>query len=188
MDANIIVGIIAAVAGLLTTALGWLLNQMGLARQAKELEVLKSRLEVIEKLSDLQDTTTTLKSEIEKRRRMEIRAVLAEISDFTDIAQSRASTSKDKISWWNRIILGYNQISLKGRIYKGLFYAFTGFALLVWLSITRIENIEGETSGLWVTVLIGGIIYLLIGLAFRRAAIRTYKRDKEKIATANLEN
>lgn len=188
MDVNIIAGIIAGVAGLLTTALGWLLNQMGLARQAKELEILKSRLEVIEKLSELKETSEVLQNDIEKQRKLEIRAVLAEISEFTEIANTRASSSNDKINWWNKIILGYSQISLKGRIYKGLFRAFAILALLVWLSITSILNDEYEGSNLWITVLVGGIIYLMIGLGFRRAAIRTYTNDKKKVEAAQKEN
>lgn len=184
MDPTIIVGIIAAMAGLLTTALGWLLNQLGISGKAKELEVLKSRLDIIDKLSDLQRATADLDPDIEKLRKLEMRAILAEISDITEIDREGIVSQKVKMGWWSRATLDYHQISLKGRIYKGLFYSFSLFAVLVSLSVIWVEFSD---LGQWFIGLVGGGIYFLIGLSFRRAAIRTYEKDKKKATAVQME-
>jgi len=183
MNPTLIVGIITAVAGLLTTILGWLLNQLGISRQAKELEVLILRLDIIDKLSKLQSATVELDTDIEKLRKLEMKAVLAEISDFTDIDHAGIVSSNTKMSWWNRTTLSYDQISLKGRIYKGLFYSFTLFSVLGSLGLASVEYSDPAHWGIG---LVGGLIYFFIGLSFRRASIRTYAKDKKK-AVAQME-
>ena len=184
MKPEIIVGIIAAVSGLLTTALGWLLNQLGIARQLKELEVLKSRLEVVDRLSKVEQISSNLESEIQKMRNLEIRAVIAEIKDITQIKSTDKGDLKN-MSWFKRLILGYPQLSLKGRIYKGLFVSFVLFAFLGSLSIISYEK---GAENQWSMVLTGALVYIFFGIIFRRLAVRTYERDKSKLMESKNED
>ena len=182
MSEVLIVGIIAAVVCLLTPALGWFLNQQGVSRQAKELEALKSRLDLIDRLGESKASIPMLDNDIEQLRIREIRAVLAEINSFTEVARAGSAPNEAKLNRWSRTFLSYDQISLKGRIYKGLFYAFT------ILSVTGTAvAVSVAASNEWVFSIVGGAFYLFIGYLFRRAAIRAYNADKKKAVATQVD-
>jgi hypothetical protein len=177
MSDALIVGIIAAVAGLLSPVVGWFLNQQGESRRTKKLEALKARIDLIEKLSDSRVRPPEIDNDIEKVKIREIRAVLAEMEALSETERARIAISGAEMSRWKRATLAYDQISHKGRIYKGLFYAFTFFAVA-----GAAAGLSVSTPGEWVFALIGCAFYLMIGLAFRRAAVRTYEEDKKMAA------
>ncbi|WP_345971006.1 hypothetical protein WCX72_04055 [Sulfurimonas sp. HSL1-6] len=173
MSDALIVGIIAAIAGLLSPVIGWLLNRQGISRRTRELESLKSRIDFIEKLSKSKEHHTQLDDDIEKLTLREMKAVLAEVDALSEAGRAMISFSGSELNKWQRLTLSYEQISLKGRVYKGLFYAFSFFSfsgVLASLSVATKEEI--------VFTFIGGSFYLIIALVFRSAAIRTYEVDK----------
>ena len=175
MSESLIVGIVAATAGLCATVLGWYLNQQGVFKQAKELEALKSRLDIITMLSKSEISSSELNNDIEHLKLREMRAVLSEIKSLTEVEKADTAPHEAKQNQWSRIFLAYDQISLKGRIYKGLFYAFTFFAV----SVASMMVVVAEPNE-WVFGLIGGLVYFFIGLSCRRAAIRNYNTEKKK--------
>ena len=177
-----IAAIITAVAGLLSTVVGWFLNQQGVSRQTKQLEALMARIDLIEKLSDSRAIPAQFDNDIEKLKVREMRAVLAGIEALSETERARIAIPGAEMSRWKRATLTYDQISLKGRVYKGLFYAFTFFAV-----IGTAAALSVATPVEWVFALIGGALYLMIGLIFRRAAVRTYEADKRMAAATQLD-
>ena len=175
MSEVLIVAIITAVAGLLSPIVGWFLNQQGVSRRTKELQALKARIDLLEKLSDSRARYPQFDDDIETLGQREMRGVLAEIESLSETVRARLAANKSEMSRWKRASLTYDQISLKGNIYKWLFYVFALVALFGTSSALAVGD-----KGQWVFAIIGGVFYFLIGLAFRRAAVRTYEVDKKK--------
>ena len=179
----LIVAIIAAVPGLLSPVVVWFLNQQGVSRQRKQLETLMARIDLIEKLSDSRAIPAQFDNDIEKLKVREMRAVLAEIEALGETEQARIAIPVAGISRWKRATLNYDQISLKGRIYKGLFYAFNTFAVTGAAAALYVATIPGTR----IVAIFGSALYLMIGLIFRRAAVRTYEADKRMAAATQLD-
>lgn len=178
MSDALIVGIIAAIAGLFTPVVGWLLNRQGVSHLTRKFNALKARIEFIEKLSDSKSHFAQFNNEIDKLTAQEMSAILAETEMLSETGRAGVAVPGAEMGKWQQAILSYAQISLKGRVYKGLFYAFSLIAITGSAAALNVAK-EGET----VFVLIGGVFYLIIGLLFRSAAVHTYETDKKKAVT-----
>ena len=68
---------------------------------------------------------------------------------------------------------------------KTILLTLIGFGSVATIALlgTGSENSEVEIELVW--SIIGVLVYFLIGIAFRRAAVRTYEKDKKKSSTAH---
>lgn len=76
----------------------------------------------------------------------------------------------ERLPWWRSWLLAYKQASIKGAIYKVLFYFFLTFSVLG--GIGELADGSGSYSG---NLLLGLGIFVAIALAFRAAAMRDYR-------------
>ena len=166
--------------------LAWLASLRATSRRSSELDFLLRRIELVERVQKVQGGT-------EVANRPALDAELRDIvSDLTDLRVGvltlhPSATLPSPQSAWRRWFLVYKQSSRKGSAYKALFYIFIAFVALgaagmVSSGLDRSPSAPSAREQIVYGVL-GVAVYLLIGLAFRHAAIREYHRSTQKRST-----
>ena len=171
-----VTAVIAMVPGLLVPLIAWFLSQRGISRRAKKFESLLTRMELVEKLRQIQGQTSDSKSKLVGILDMEVDDILNDLESSREIQVPLTTTPPQKVTGWRRFLLLYEQVSLKGKAYKWLFYFFSLFVVVGSFGIVS----EGYTVQDSIWGLLGLAIYLAIGLAFRVAAVRDYERIMKK--------
>lgn len=164
---EIIAAAIAAIPAVLAPWISSSLQRRGLARKAREVEVIEKRVQVIERL-------LSLDQQLSEDKRNILQDELADI--VHDIVAERAEersvigTDASKLPRWKRYLLFYSQPTLKASVYRGFYWLFL-FFVLIMLIFPFIE----ETKEPLPVAIFGGLFYLAIGLTFRAAAVRQQK-------------
>jgi hypothetical protein len=164
------VQLLPLVPALLAPVITWYLSQRGTALRAQRFEHLLRRAELAGKLRALEpDANDPLRR---KALTDEINDILDDLAALRASEQAPSAAAVPAISIWNQFWLRFPQSSLKGRIYKGLFYSFFGFGLL-GLAVLPF----GTPGAIDLTgVVPAAVLYVGIALLFRSAATREYKR------------
>ncbi len=186
MNTELIIPIIAMVPALLAPLIAWFLSQRGVSRRAKELESLLTRIELVEKLRQIQEQTSDSKARLVGILDTEVGDILDDLESLREIQAPLITKPYQKMAGLRRFLLLYKQASRKGKVYRGVFYAC--FFIAVSGGVVGVaEGMSRGTGGDWIFGLVGAAFYLAIGLAFRAAAVRDYekKTKKTKVATSS---
>jgi len=177
METEFGIAIIAMLPGLLAPLIAWFLSQRGMSRRAKVLESLLTRMELVEKLRQFQKHPSDGKTRLVESLDNEVHDILDDLDSLRETQAPLATSPRQQMADWKQLFLLYKQASLKGRVYKVLFYVssvITIFGTAVFIPRSLID--QGMTPSFWVSLLITVAFYLVIALVFRAAAIRDYDR------------
>jgi hypothetical protein len=166
--------LVAVLPALLSPIVAWVLSRSKVSKEAAIIDYLNKRLDVLERLNKLHTQFTEgpirpfLDTEIEH-----CRAFLRQPPTF--IARGAALAPGAPQSRWARFFLTQPAVSVRQRVFKGLFYLFFGTAILilpmiplVYLSAPPLHDLPILVQLL--STLLGFGFYLVIALLFRRAA------------------
>ncbi len=179
---ELIIALLPFIPGLLAPLILWVLSQRGMAKRAKELESLHSRMELVEKLR----VSRELNLEVDERNRdvlnMEVTDILYDLEALRGDDDHESSLEPVKLTILRRATLLFRQRSVKGKVYKGVYYFCLFFVIIGGAGIT-VEFISSGSLETYFTGLLGAAFYLVLGLFFRAGAVRDYKRitNKSKI-------
>jgi hypothetical protein len=160
--------LVATLPVILSPIVAWALGRSRVSKEAAMIDYLNKRLDFLERLNKLNTQLTEgpirpfLDTEIEHCG-MFLRQPPAFISHGAEPAVAAPQ------SRWARFFLTQPALSLRKRIFKGLFYFFFGIATLALpLAPTALFSADpGETATFWVVYF---VFYLGLALLFRRAA------------------
>lgn len=164
----------------LAPAVGWFLSQRGVARRIKEFEHLLKRMELVERLRSLREYKGQTKSQFRETLDAEVSNIVAGLAELREAEHPVHITAVEVKSRWRRFLLLYKQASLKGAIYKGLFYTFLLFSVTVIITFAIIPWEGGMIANQVFSLIFGGVFYLIPSLLFRAAAVRDYRRRLKK--------
>lgn len=85
----------------------------------------------------------------------------------------------ESLPQWRSWLLAYKQASIKGAVYKAIFYFLLSFSVLGIIG----KFTDGSGSGDIGSFLLGLGIFVAIALAFRAAAVRDYRKRLKKRST-----
>jgi len=167
LSPEIIGAAIAAVPALLAPWISSSLQRRGLARKAREVEVIEKRVQVIERLLNLDKHL----SEEEKNT---LQAELADIVQDIVVERVRertaAGTDVGILPRWNQYLLLYEQPNLKASVYRGFYWFFLAIGIVGAFSISALSYETADPDMPF--AIIGALFYVVIGLFFRKAAMR----------------
>jgi hypothetical protein len=163
--------LVATLPVILSPILAWAVGRSRVSKEAATIDYLNKRLDILERLNKL-DTQLTqgpirpfLDTEIEH-----CRAFLHQPPTFIPHTAEAAVAAPQ--SRWARFFLTQPALSVRKRIFKGLFYFFFIIAML-YLPLTPIllfSEAGEEYPVLLVSFLVGFVFYFGVALLFRRAA------------------
>jgi len=167
--------IVAAIPVILSPFVAWVLGRSGISRHSAAIDYLNKRLDIIERLNKLQ--TQLAESPIRPFLDTEVefcRALLRQPPTF--IAHGVEMQVKAAVapqSRWARFFLTQPAVSMRKRIFKGLFYFFFGVAIfavvmapLILFSGPTHDDLAAVVTGLLIFI----AFYIAIGLLFRLGA------------------
>ncbi len=164
----------------LAPAVGWFLSQRGVARRIKEFEHLLKRMELVERLRSLQEYKGQTKSQFRETLDAEVSNIVAGLAELREAEHPIHITAVEVKPRWRRFLLLYKQASLKGAIYKGLFYTFLLFSVMTAVSFATLTSLEVVVASRIFYSIFAGVFYLIPSLLFRAAAVRDYRRRLKK--------
>jgi hypothetical protein len=177
---QVVVAIIGATPALLAPLVTSLLQRRGSAREARELETIEKRVLIIERL-------LALEKHLPDGRKKLLQDELADIAQDLVTKRTRdfavADTVVERLSFLKRVFLVYQQPTLSASVYRGFFWFFFSFGILGSLS-TFLVGVQSDDPD-WPFAIIGALLYIVIGLLFRAAALRQRKRVPENAAVAS---
>jgi hypothetical protein len=162
--------LVATLPVILSPIVAWALGRSRISKEAATIDYLNKRLDILERLNKLNAQLAEgpirpyLDTEIEH-----CRAFLRQPPAFV----ARAAEPAGPQSRWARFFLTQPAASVRQRVFKGLFYLFFGFAMLILPTAPMIwfsEPSRERSLELVPATLFGFIFYLAIALLFRRAA------------------
>jgi len=164
--------VLAALPALLSPIVVWALARSRISKEATTIDYLNKRLDILERLNTLNTQLAEgpfkpfLDKEIEN-----CRAFLGQPPTFIPHgAEVEAAAPQSR---WARFFLTQPAVSLRKRIFKGLFYFFFGIAVFFQALIPSLLSSEFSTEQrselVWIW-LGTSVFYLGIALLFRRAA------------------
>jgi hypothetical protein len=174
--------VLLMVPAVIAPLLAWLTTLRAASRRSSELDFLLRRIELVDRVQKAQGQTQTVNPEALDA---ELRDIVADLADLrTGAGMHPPGTIQNPHSGWRNWFLAYKQSSRKGKAYKALFYAFLTVALVGGIGILS-SGWDKETSAPshLEQIVIGSLgvgVYLVIGLAFRYAALREYHRNAQK--------
>jgi hypothetical protein len=178
----------SAIAAVLAPLIIFLLERRGLARKAKEIEVVEKRVQIIDRL-------LTLEKHLPDETKNQLPIELANIAQKL-VAQNRVAeqvreriaheTSVQRRPIWRRFLLVYPLPTIRAHIYRGVFW-FLLLLSVLFLSygLLQTRHLPGRfmllcTPGGFTMLVLPSLVVLLfnvvIGLQFRGAALRELKR------------
>jgi RsiW-degrading membrane proteinase PrsW (M82 family) len=169
---NYIPILVAILPAVLSPIVPWVLGRSKVSKEAATIDYLNKRLDILERLNKL-DTQLTegplrpfLDTEIEH-----CRTFLHERPAFiTHDAEVAVAAPQSR---WGRFFLTQPAVSMRKRIFKGLFYFFFAIAVLyapVLPIVVSSESSGEDRSVLVLSFIAGFVFYLGLALLFRRAA------------------
>lgn len=164
--------------------LAWVTSLRATSRRSSELDFLLRRIELVERVQKVQG-----ESELANRPVLaaELQDIVADLTNLRLGLTHSAGALPNQQSRWRRWLLAYKQSSRKGAAYKALFYFFVVVGLIGGLGLlsSGLDKGAAAPSVLEQVVIdvVGVGVYLVIGLAFRLAAIREYHRSTQKQST-----
>jgi len=190
MSPDVVPAIIGAIPALLAPFASSWMQRQGFTYKAKELDVIEKRVQLIERL-------LALEGQLSAERRSALQQELAEIARDLVAERSReraaGATAVDQFSAWRRVLLVYEQPTMKASVYRGFFWFFLGLGVLVVLSswMIGVESGSGHPEGgvgtSAVIAFSGLLLYGGIGAIFRSAALRQHRRAQASAAAASAE-
>lgn len=174
---EVLVAIIGAIPVLLAPLIGSSLQRRDLAERAQEVEVLGKRVQLIERL-------LALDKHLSDERRKLLQVELADIAQdvVAERRKERAAggTVVERLSFVHRSLLLYELPTTRASVYRGFFWFFLSIGVVGGFSGALLPSKSGDSD--WPFALIGGLLYIAIGLAFRGAAVRQHKRAQANAA------
>jgi hypothetical protein len=171
--------LLALLPGALTALVAWLTSLAVSSRRASELDMLLRRIQLVEHLQKLQgENDAPLRMELET----EVHDIVAALADLRkiDVGHHPSTDVSAKRSGWREWIIAYKQASVKASVYKLVFYVSSGIGLIATLGVLALAADQTEVVDDRLQTaffgLVGGAVYLAIGLAFRAAAVRDYRK------------
>jgi len=190
MDKEVVAAIIATIPAVLAPLASFWLQRQGFTYKAKELDVIEKRVQLIERL-------LALEGQLSAERRSALQQELADIARDLVAERSRertaGATAVEQFSAWRRLLLAYEQPTMKASVYRGFFWFFLGLSVLVVFSSWTIGIESGDEQpgdGVWMSAgiaLSGLVLYGGIGAIFRSAALRQHKQARASAAAASEE-
>lgn len=165
---------VAALPVILAPLTAWILAQRREVRRNAELEHLKLRVDLVEKLRHLHADTTTDPTDPLAREAADILADLEALLAHDTIS----APALPGISRIAGVFLLYKQRSRKASVYRGLFYFFALIGLIGFLA--SLTEVTPKTPGEWFARILGAVVYIGVGVAFRASAVRDNVRHSEK--------
>ena len=162
---------IAAIPPLLSPWFSSSFQQRGLTQKAKEAEVIEKRIQVIEQLLALGQHLSEEKKNI---LQAELANIVQDIVAERQREHAAVGTDVRILPWWNRYLLLYDQPTLRASVYRGIYWFFLFIGIFGAFSIS-VLSYESEDPDLPFAI-IGALVYVVIGLFFRAAAVRQQKR------------
>lgn len=174
---EVAVAIIGAIPALAAPLFGSLLQRRGSAQKTKDVELLEKRIQIIERLLSLDKHLS------EERKKM-LQAELADITQdlVADRVRERVAggASVEHLSFQRRFFLNYEQPTTRASIYRGFFWFFFSICVLFAISMLSVAITEGLEE--WPIFATGIVVYAMITLFFRSAAVRQLKRAQASAA------
>ncbi len=181
---EVLVALIGAVPAMLAPLISSFMQRRGFAQKAREVEVAEKRVQIIERLLSLEEHLS------EKSKKL-LQTELADIAkDFVEERireRSAVETVVESLPIRRRWLLAYEQPTLRASVYRGFFWFFLAIGCLGGISGIIVNLQYGDKD--WPFVMIGGLFYIAIGLAFRTAALRQQKRAQgsaSEVSTSDL--
>jgi hypothetical protein len=171
---------------LIAPLLAWLSSLRATSRRSSELDFLLRRIELVERVQKVQSGTEATNQSVLDA---ELRDILADLTDLRVGAGTPhpSGAASNPQSPWRRWFLAYKQSSRKGSAYKALFYVFIAFVALGGIGMYSSGLDKGPSAPSASDQILYGVlgvaVYLVIGLAFRYAAVREYHRNAQKRST-----
>ena len=167
--------------GALASLVAWVTSRAVSSRRASELDMLLRRIQLVEHAQKIQgENDTALRAELDSELH-DIVAALAELRKANVARHPSAGVSATR-SRWQEWLIAYKQASVKGTLYKFAFYASCLFAVFGFLVPTTVNESDVGTLEAFSVALLSGGFYLVIGLAFRSAAVRDYRKRVQTAA------
>lgn len=167
---------------LVVPLIAWFLDQRGVARRTKEFDTLLKRTELVEKLQALKKENGTKNADIDITLEDELCDILSDLDSLREIERPPHIKPIEERTWFRQALLLYKQSSIKGALYKSFFYIFSFLGIFGSFSAVFLApELTAQRPSDFIAILIGMAFYLGIGLLFRAAAIRDYKRRLDKI-------
>jgi hypothetical protein len=173
-----------------TPIVTWLFSLRAASRRSAELDWLVRRVEVVERVDNLQrlaGSPGTYRQLVDA----ELKDVLEDLAALR--AQQTAASSlaggTEKFGKWRRWFLTYEQASMKGSVYKVLFYIFLAFSVTVVIPLSSVASDPTLALGHAERVLfalLGAGFYLVLALSFRAAAVRDYRKRLQKASSQGV--
>ena len=160
--------LIAALPVILAPILAWLLGRSGISKEAATIDYLNKRLDVLERMNRLHTQLTEAPIRPFLDAELEICRVFLR-QPLTFVARAAEAEVATPQSRWAQFFLTQRAVSVRKRVYKGLFYFFFGTAVLMLLA--GLATLSGDTPlELFPGMLFAFGFYLAIALLFRRGA------------------
>jgi len=164
----------------LTPVFAWLSSLRTAARRSAELDALLRRLELVERVQKLYGVGER-QGAYREVLDAELRDILADLSRLRgpEAPAHVLASRTENLPRWRSWFLAYKQASVKGALYKALFYVSLAFAVLGGIGLMTSASDRASGLGATDTVILGflgGGFYVAIGLAFRAAALRDYRK------------
>ena len=158
----------------LAPLIGWLLSQRGIGRRTKEIENLLKRIELVERLQSLQKNEGLIKSSFSENLDVIVADIVKDLAEFREKEQPIQVTALQAQPWWQRFLLLYEQASLKGKVFKVLFYMFLFIA--VFMVVMPLVPDQSPAFSDSIIGYFSGAFYMFLSLYFRAAAARDYRK------------
>lgn len=178
---NTLLTVIAAAPALLAPIIGWLINRAGAGRKLREVEWRMRQLELLEKAASVGGKTGDAEGRDRVRAAVDeaIDDILAHIAAQRTPPEAAERTCYDSLSWPKRLLLIFRPYSVKGWVYRVLYYVFLYFLMMMpltfyWLSTT--DELASQDLPLVVPSL---IFYLILAIVFHRLAVADARRHEK---------
>ena len=172
--------LIAGLPAVLAPSIAWLLSQIGVGRRTKDIEHLQKRIELVERLRPLQENNELKKRQFNEKLDAVVMDIVEDLAAFRETEQPVHAAAIQAQSRWRRFFLLYEQASIKGRIYRVLFYMFLFFAVAMPVLYSTMGSSVGVKQGGVGVGLFSGVFYMVLCLLFRSAAVSNYRKMQKK--------
>lgn len=145
-------------------------------------------MELVDKLRQAQKQISDPKTRLVEILDREVRDILDDLESTQEKLVPVSTIPIYEIARWKQFLLLYKQASLKGKIYKVGFYGILFFVVngvIRMIGHLRILVDEPQFSSETFQInLLGIVVFGGIGLAYRAAAVREYRRFMKKAEAA----
>ncbi len=168
-----------------TPIITWLFSLHAASRRSSELEAIVRRVEVVERVQNLQSQVGSPES-YRQLLDAELRDILTDLAELRG-PQTRPSSLEHEgttVSRWRAWLLVYEQASWKGSLYKVLFYVFMFSAVAGGAGLASVGSDPsfGPVERI-IIPLVGAGFYVVIALAFRAGAVRDFRKRMQKASS-----